>query len=191
MEENLLIFSLSRAWEILDFRRGVDVFDRNLDLLHLQPIRVFQTAQSWSDLGRSDWTRKASDPSTRVCTREISWFDRRWWIYQIIHLQFHYTEWILLCERTYGGKLTGPLRKEVTGVPSSSSHPLECSVTYIFKLTFEFRFRNWSQSSVNYNSFSCYYSLCYTWHVANLVVVSRRFHIQTVIEDLQHMASVS
>jgi hypothetical protein len=37
-------FFFSRAWEILDFRRGVVVFDRNLDLLHLQLIRVFQTA---------------------------------------------------------------------------------------------------------------------------------------------------
>jgi hypothetical protein len=35
-----------------------------------------------------------------------------------------------LCDRTYGGKLTDPLRKEVTGVPSSSSHPLEWSVTF-------------------------------------------------------------
>jgi len=39
-------FFFSRAWRILDFRRGVVVFDRNLDLLHLQLIRVFHTAQS-------------------------------------------------------------------------------------------------------------------------------------------------
>ena len=122
-------FFFSRAWEVSDFRRGVFVFDRNLDLLHLQLIRVFQTAQSWSDLGPAHWTRKASDPSTRVCAREISKFGRRWWIYQIIHIHFHYTEWIRLCIQTYGGKLTGPLREEATGVPFSSSHPLECSVT--------------------------------------------------------------
>lgn len=45
MEENLFFF-FSRAWEILDFWRGVVVFDRNLDLLHLQLIRVFHTEQS-------------------------------------------------------------------------------------------------------------------------------------------------